>query len=128
MKIRVILPTVAAALLLMSVAASAANSASAPASNSANTTPVQVLSTTLPEWSPNCADSVSVVHPLVFNPAPAERTSFPCGSCSVPACQGMNLGDTCAFIGGRSYECYMISFCGSGPGTGRFCDCSAAPY
>lgn len=128
MKIRIILPPFAS-LLLMSVAAGAANPASAIESNTTvNTAPVQVLSTPLPVWSPNCAGNSSVVELPVFNPASTERTTLPCGSCSSTACLGMNVGDTCGYVNYQTLHCYMINFCGSGPGTGRFCDCAAAPY
>lgn len=128
MKIRFILPTFAS-LMLMVVAAGTANAASVAESSTAQSTaPVQVLSTLLPELLLNCTETGVVAEPSVLNPAPAERAALPCGSCSATACLGKNLGDTCAVVGYRIYQCYMINFCGSGPGTGRFCDCSDGPY
>jgi hypothetical protein len=91
------------------------------------TSPTQMKGEAFPEWATKCLNmSVETKQP-VFTPTPGELASFPCGPCSVSACQGKNLGDTCAVVGGTFVQCVQIYFCGSGPGTGRFCDCSA-PY
>jgi hypothetical protein len=114
-------------MLLIGAVAGAEDPPSVGKSNSpANTSLVQV-STTSPEFLPNCLVSSSVLGPPVFSPAPTERATAPCGPCSASACQGLNVGDVCAVRNYQLINCVMINWCGSGPGTGKFCDCSL-PY
>jgi len=86
--------------------------------------PAQIDGKIFPDWSTSCANVSSATKQPIFIPAPEERATLPCGPCSVPACRGMNLGDTCGIIGGTVVKCAQANFCGSGPGTGRFCDCT----
>ena len=67
----------------------------------------------------HCSNISTASKVPVFLPIPEERTSFPCGACSLPACQGKNVGDFCGIINGTVVHCVWSSFCGSGPGTGR---------
>lgn len=103
------------ALLLMGALAGATTSTDAPV------LPMFAAVEPLPDCA---ADSTMAALPA-FNVVPTEQATYPCGSCSVAACQGKYIGETCAVLpGGQYYTCGVVNFCSAmGGGTGKFCDC-----
>lgn len=77
------------------------------------------------EPSPDCTTNASLAGLPDFDAVPTEQATFPCGSCSVAACQGKFIGEICAVLpGGQYYTCGVVNFCSAmGGGTGKFCDC-----
>lgn len=105
-----------ATLLLVGSLAAAAS----PSAASKSDTPAQASSAPPLAWSPSCLGNRSVSEvPELF--APQKATVFPCGPCSVDECQGKNLGDSCP--GGLNFTCVLGGFCGSGPGSPKYCKC-----
>lgn len=109
---------------LSTVASSAQPTQVAEVDPSESDPTTQLHGETLFAWSTNCSDASTSSKEPVFIPTPEESATFPCGPCSLPACQGQNIGDFCGIINGTFVHCVQTSFCGSGPGTGRLCTCS----
>ena len=109
---------------LTTVASSAQSTQVAEVAPRESNPPTQLYGEALFAWSTNCSDTSTLSKEPGFIPAPKESAAFPCGPCSLPACQGQNVGDFCGIINGTVVHCVWTSSCGSGPGTGRLCTCS----
>ena len=123
MTIRSISPFTILLFMICSLA-SAASSNQAPEGASPEANPPAQLHVEAFLDGVHCSNISTASKVPVLLPIPEERTSFPCGACSLPACQGKNVGDFCGIMNGTVVHCVWSSFCGSGPGTGRLCDCS----
>ena len=123
MKIRSIFPLTILLLTICSLASAASSTQATEAASPEANPPVQLHGEAFLDAS-HCSNISTSSKVPVFIPIAEERASLPCGACSMPACRGMNVGDTCGIIGGTIVHCVVVSFCGSGPGTGRFCDCT----
>lgn len=115
----VVLLTLTSLLTLYSFA-SAANpetTAEAPMSSAAG-----MLASSASELSPNCEGGLFPAEPSSLDLA---ESTFFCGPCSVPACQGMHIGDPCGYSpGGWFVTCEQVARCADmGQGTGRYCAC-----
>jgi hypothetical protein len=119
MKLRSALLACAFLLLIGSLAsASSPASANAPAS----TPEVDVAFMTPADGEAGCAKEE-----LAFlNPAPSERATGFCGTCSSTNCRGGSIGQRCGFSGGRWYTCQYpyAEFCTDGT---RKCYCWTGP-
>jgi hypothetical protein len=124
MTIRFSFPLTALLLMICSLVNAASSAQVTEAAPPEANPPVQLHDETFLDWSTNCPKISIATEESVFIPTPREQVSLSCGACSMPACRGMNIGDTCGIINGTVVHCVLVSFCGSGPGTGRFCDCS----
>lgn len=84
-----------------------------------------ILTSPAGEMSSDCAGGLFPAEPSSLDLA---ESTFFCGPCSVPACQGMHLGDPCGYTsGGWFATCEQVARCADlGQGTGRYCACPGA--
>jgi hypothetical protein len=124
MTIRSIFPPAVLLLMICSTASAAGSPQATEGASLAANHLAQPNGGIVLDESTHCSSSSDVSRAPALIPAPEERATLPCGACSLPACQGKNVGDFCGIINGTFVHCVWSSFCGSGPGTGRLCDCS----
>lgn len=109
-------------LLAITMLAASLAGATPGATTSVDDPALQIFAAAQP--SPGCATNGSSAELPAFEVAPKEQGTLPCGSCSVPKCQGKFIGEICDYRDGRYYTCGVVNFCSAmGGGTGRFCDC-----
>jgi hypothetical protein len=125
MTLRSIFPLPILLLTICSLASAASSTQATEAASPETNPPAQLHDEAFLDGA-RCLNISTSSKVPVFIPisVPEERASLPCGACSLPACQGMNIGDACGIIGVTIVHCVWTSFCGSGPGTGRLCDCT----
>ncbi len=117
MKLRSTFLALASLLLMGSLVSAQTSTAADPAAGS----PAFMSS---PQASADCAAAAKLPS---FEPAPTQAAGT-CGPCSATICQGMPIGNICAFQGGRTYRCQNVLgyTCGGAPITHE-CSCHYGP-